>query len=94
MEKKSSELFDNIPDDSFDLLKDYAQPYSISIIGELLGVPEKDNNLFLDCPQRIVKMYDFEVSEEDANCAEEAAKDFYDYSLDYLIRGEKLPRMI
>lgn len=92
MEKKSSELFDNIPDDSFDLLKDYAQPYSISIIGELLGVPEKDNNLFLDWSHRIVKMYDFEVSEEDANSAEEAAKDFYDYSLDLLNKRRATPK--
>ena len=92
MEKKSSELFDNIQEDSFDLLKDYAQPYSISIIGELLGVPEEDHNLFLDWSHRIVKMYDFEVSEEDAISAEEAAKDFFNYSLDLLDERRKAPK--
>ena len=84
MEKKSSELFNKVGNESFDLLKDYAQPYSISIIGELLGVPEEDHNLFLDWSHRIVKMYDFEVSREDAEGAEDAARDFYNYSLDLL----------
>ena len=84
MEEKSSELFSKVGNESFDLLKDYAQPYSISVIGELLGVPEEDHNLFLDWSHRIVKMYDFEVSKEDAQGAEDAARDFYDYSLNLL----------
>ena len=84
MKKKSKELFNRVEDTKFDLLKDYAQPYSISIIGELLGVPEDDHALFLDWSHKIVKMYDFEVSEKDANNAENAAKDFYEYSLKLL----------
>jgi len=37
MERKSKELLEKVNRDSFDLLADYAQPYSISVIGELLG---------------------------------------------------------
>lgn len=92
MEKKSTELFDKLENKTFDLLKDYAQPYSISIIGELLGVPEEDHDLFLDWSHRIVKMYDFEVSKEGAEGAEEAAKDFYNYSLDLLKERRANPK--
>ena len=92
MEKKSNELFEKVDESSFDLLKDYAQPYSISIIGELLGVPEEDHDLFLDWSHRIVKMYDFEVSKEDAEGAEGAAKDFYQYSLDLLKKRREDPK--
>ena len=92
MEKKSNELFEKVDESSFDLLRNYAQPYSISIIGELLGVPEEDHDLFLDWSHRIVKMYDFEVSKEDAEGAEGAAKDFYQYSLDLLKKRRENPK--
>ncbi len=84
MEEKSTELFDNVKEAEFDMLKDYAQPYSVSIIGKLLGVPESDHLEFLDWSHKIVKMYDFEVSDENANQAEEAAKQFIEYTQNLL----------
>ncbi|MDA8896675.1 cytochrome P450 [Acidimicrobiia bacterium] len=86
MEKKSKELLSNTDGSNFDLLKDYAQPYSISIIGELLGVPASDHAKFLDWSHKIVKMYDFKVDDVDAMNAENAAKDFFDYAQDLLNR--------
>ena len=86
MEKKSKELLSNTNGSYFDLLKDYAQPYSISIIGELLGVPASDHAKFLDWSHKIVKMYDFKVDDVDAENAENAAKDFFDYAQDLLNR--------
>lgn len=86
MEKKSKELLSNTNGSNFDLLKDYAQPYSISIIGELLGVPASDHAKFLDWSHKIVKMYDFKVDDVDAENAENAAKDFFDYAQDLLNR--------
>jgi|TARA_B110000438_G_C15815920_1_gene651941 cytochrome P450 len=86
MEKKSKELLSNTNGSNFDLLKDYAQPYSISIIGELLGVPASDHAKFLDWSHKIVKMYDFKVDDVDAMNAENAAKDFFDYAQDLLNR--------
>ena len=40
MEQKSEDLFNSLQGTEFDMLKDYAQPYSVSIIGKLLGVPK------------------------------------------------------
>jgi cytochrome P450 len=79
MEAKSEELLNNLRGNSFDLLADYAQPYSVSVIGKLLGVPEEQYDNFLDWSNKIVKMYDLEVSSESSEEAEQAAKDFYYY---------------
>ena len=81
MENKSSSLLKSLKGEGFDLLKDYAQPYSISVIGKLLGVPEDMYEKFLDWSNKIVKMYDLKVSDDDSADAENAAKEFYEYTL-------------
>ena len=91
MEQKSEDLFNSLQGTEFDMLKDYAQPYSVSIIGKLLGVPESDHLEFLDWSHKIVKMYDFEVTEENANKAEEAAKQFIEYTQDLLNKRRQNP---
>jgi len=92
MEEKSIELLSKKNSSSFDLLKDYAQPYSISIIGELLGVPASDHAKFLDWSHKIVKMYDFRVNDIDAENAENAAREFFDYAQDLLDRRRVDPK--
>ena len=79
MKAKSEELLNNLRGNSFDLLADYAQPYSVSVTGKLLGVPEEQYDNLLDWSNKIVKMYDLEVSSESSEEAEQAAKDFYYY---------------
>ena len=81
MENRSSNLLESLKGEKFDLLKDYAQPYSISVIGKLLGVPEDMYEKFLDWSNKIVKMYDLKVSDDDSADAENAAKEFYEYTL-------------
>ena len=92
MEETSNELFNNLKGTEFDMLKDYAQPYSVSIIGKLLGVPENDHLEFLDWSHKIVKMYDFEVTDENANNAEEAARQFIKYTQNLLDKRRKDPQ--
>ena len=92
MENKSKELLDKVNRDSFDLLADYAQPYSIAVIGELLGVPEEDYDKFLYWSHAIVKMYDLKVSDESAAEAESAAKDFYIYMNNLIDEKNKNPQ--
>ena len=92
METKSNELLNKINHKKFDLLADYAQPYSIAVIGELLGVPEEDYEKFLYWSHAIVKMYDLKVSDENANEAEAAAKDFYIYMSDLIDEKNNNPQ--
>ena len=91
MEKKSLDLLKNLKGERFDLLKDYAQPYSISVIGKLLCVPDDMSDKFLDWSNKIVKMYDLKVSADDSTDAENAAKEFYEYTLSLINQKVNTP---
>src|SRR6266511_3845156 len=62
-----------------ELLYDYAQPYSISVICRMLGVPLDRHRDLLDWSHRMVKMYEFDVPLEAAQAANRAAAEFQDY---------------
>src|SRR5580704_15575354 len=57
----------------FDLLYDFAQPYSITLICKLLGFPTDRHRDLLDWSHRHVKMYEFDTSDEQAKLATRAA---------------------
>ena len=65
---------------TFDLLSDYAQLFSVAVVGEVLGVPRRDTHHLLDWSHAIVKMYEFTVPEELKVRAETAAGEFIDYT--------------
>ncbi len=65
---------------TFDLLSDYAQLYSVAVVGEVLGVPRRDTHLLLDWSHAIVKMYELSVPEELKVRADVAAGEFIDYT--------------
>ena len=62
-----------------ELLYDYAQPYSISVICRMLGVPLDRHRDMLDWSHRMVKMYEFDVPEDVAAAANRAAGEFQEY---------------
>src|SRR5438034_1888472 len=62
-----------------ELLYDYAQPYSIAVICRMLGVPLDRHRDLLDWSHRMVKMYEFDVPEENAIGATAAAAEFQEY---------------
>jgi cytochrome P450 len=84
-------LLENLGD-TFDLLYDYAQPYSITLICELLGVPTDRHRDLLDWSHAIVKMYEFETTDEQAVAADEAARDFRAYVLGLIEERRAEPR--
>jgi cytochrome P450 len=84
-------LLENLGD-TFDLLYDFAQPYSITLICELLGVPTDRHRDLLDWSHAIVKMYEFQTTEEQAVAANEAAREFRAYVLDLLEERRAEPR--
>lgn len=73
-------LLENLGEE-FDLLYDYAQPYSITLICELLGVPTDRHRDLLDWSHAIVKMYEFDTTEAQAVSANDAAHEFRTYVL-------------
>ncbi|HEU5280105.1 MAG TPA: cytochrome P450 [Gaiellaceae bacterium] len=62
-----------------ELLTEYAQPYSIGVICRMLGVPLDRHRDLLDWSHRMVKMYEFDVPDEAASAATQAAAEFRDY---------------
>src|SRR5918912_1344756 len=76
----------------FDLLYDFAQPYSITLICRLLGVPTDRHRDLLDWSHRHVKMYEFDTSEEQALSATRAAAEFRSYVVELIDERRRSPR--
>lgn len=81
METLSADLLDDCAVRStFDLLQDFAQPYSVAVICSLLGVPRQDTRALLDWSHAIVKMYELSASDEVRAAADRAAAEYIDYT--------------
>jgi cytochrome P450 len=76
----------------FDLLYDFAQPYSITLICRLLGVPTDRHRDLLDWSHRHVKMYEFDTTEAQARSATRAAAEFRAYVLELIDERRRSPR--
>jgi cytochrome P450 len=76
----------------FDLLYDFAQPYSITLICRLLGVPTDRHRDLLDWSHRHVKMYEFDTTDEEALSATRAAAEFRAYVLELIADRRRSPR--
>ena len=76
----------------FDLLYDFAQPYSITLICRLLGVPTDRQRDLLDWSHRHVKMYEFHTTEEQAESATRSAEEFREYVLELIAERRRAPQ--
>lgn len=65
---------------AFELLADYAQPYSVAVICSMLGVPRADTQLLLDWSHAIVKMYELSTTDAVREAANTAAAEYIDYT--------------
>lgn len=75
-----------------DLLYDFAQPYSIHLICEWLGVPTDHHRDLLDWSHAMVKMYELDTPLEQAVAANEAAYAFRDFTLTLIEERRRSPR--
>ncbi len=65
--------------EAFDVLADFAQPFSIAVICALLGVPAEAGPTLLGWSHAIVKMYEFQTTDAERDAAERAAAEFIAY---------------
>ena len=65
---------------SFELLTDYAQPYSVAVICSMLGVPRTDTQALLDWSHAIVKMYELSTTDAVREAANTAAAEYIEYT--------------
>jgi cytochrome P450 len=64
-----------------DLVADLAEPLSVTVVADLLGVPEADRPLLRPWSAQICGMYEVDPSEEAGRVASRAATEFSDYLL-------------
>jgi cytochrome P450 len=81
-----------LPDGRFDLLRDFAQPYSIAVICTLLGVPTDRGRDLLDWSHAMVKMYELDTRLEQAEAATQAAAEFRDFVLALVAERRRTPQ--
>jgi cytochrome P450 len=62
-----------------DLIEWYAEPLPVQVIAELLGIPQPDWPLLRPWSNAIVKMYEYQVSDEQRAAAETASAEFVRY---------------
>jgi cytochrome P450 len=81
-----------LPNSRFDLLRDFAQPYSIAVICRLLGVPTDRGRDLLDWSHAMVKMYELDTTEAQAEAATSAAAEFRAYVLGLIAERRRAQR--
>ena len=75
----------------FELLRDYAQPYSVAVICSMLGVPRSDTQLLLDWSHAIVKMYELSTTDDVRASANTAAAEYIDYTKALIAQKRRNP---
>lgn len=75
----------------FDLIADYAQPYSVAVICSMLGVPRADTQRLLDWSHAIVKMYELRTGDDVKVAANRAAGEFIDYTRSLIADKRRSP---
>lgn len=92
IERIAGELLDACAERGhFDLIGDYAQPFSVAVICSLLGVPRADTCRLLDWSHKIVKMYELRTPDEAKWSADAAAGAFIDYTRALLADKRRAP---
>ncbi len=85
-------LDEAIERETFDLLTDYAQPYSVHVIAELLGAPTEDWRRMLEWSHAIVKMYELGRTDEQVDAAVRASVEFDRWCRDLIDDRRAHPR--
>ncbi len=62
-----------------DLIADYAEPLPVIIIAAMLGFPDSDQHLLRPWSQDIVRMYEYDYTEEHVEAARRSSEEFAAY---------------
>lgn len=92
IEGLADELLDDcVARGRFDLLADYAQPYSVAVICSMLGVPRADTRALLDWSHAIVKMYELSTPDDVCRAADRAAAEYIEYTKSLIAEKRRHP---
>lgn len=76
---------------SMDVIVDYATPIPLTMISELMGIPENDREQLVDWSHRIVKLFDYNATDDDGESAESAIIEFVAYLREVLSERRRQP---
>jgi len=89
----TNELLDGVQaHGEMDILEDFAIPLPVTVIAELLGVPEADRHRLRPWSHDIVAMYELNHTEEQGRQAVQAAIEFSDYLREMAARRRREPQ--
>jgi len=91
IEELAQGLLAQLPDGSFDVIEQYAEPLPVLVIAELLGVPEADRHLLRPWSQAIVRMYEVDRTPAEEAAARTAAGEFAAYVEELAAHRAKAP---
>ena len=75
-----------------DLVNDYAAPFSVQVIAELLGAPTAHWRQMLDWSSRITRMYEYNTDQAQTRSAVDACIEFSEYCEELMARRRAEPR--
>ena len=88
----SERLLDEVDLNGFDVIADYAEPLPVTVIAELLGIPEADRHLLRPWSQAIVAMYEYARTPETEERAIAASGEFAAYLRELADERRRAPR--
>ena len=91
METIVRDLLADVDPEGFELLTEFAQPYSLLVMCDLLGAPFEDRHRMLEWSHRMVKMYELDTSPDQTEAAVGASAEFDAYVRDLIARRRAEP---
>lgn len=76
---------------SMEVIADYATPIPLTMISELMGIPEGERAQLVDWSHAIVRLFDYNATADDGVAAETAIIEFVAYLRDMLERRRRHP---
>lgn len=87
----ADELVAGLDRSGFDLLEDYARPFSIRVIATLLGAPIEDADRLLFWSHAIVRMYELAPTRQEAEAAIQACREFAAWTTELVEHRRRQP---
>jgi len=91
VERIATDLLDSVPGSCVDILGAYAEPLPVAVVADLLGVPSSDWRLLRDWSQAIVRMYEYDRTEQVESAALAASEEFGAYVRDLVEARRRSP---
>lgn len=93
IQRISLDLLDAVHDQNeMDILEDFAVPLPVTVIAQLLGIPQADQHKLRPWSNAIVKLYELDHTPQQAQAAIQAAQDFADYLIDLANKRRENPQ--